>query len=74
MPGLDNDWLREMRRLLGVRVEVLLDWDAPNGPVKVVGELLWFDEGGEVCLRRDDGFAAWAWPCLEIKEAPQEEA
>lgn len=58
----ENEWSLHMRALLGRRVRVVLDRDPY---VEAIGELRWFDVGGEVCLLADDGFYRWCWPNLE---------
>ncbi|QFG14340.1 hypothetical protein PBI_TOURACH_105 [Mycobacterium phage Tourach] len=53
-----------MRSLLGQQVVVVLNREPLAA---VVGELLSFDEGGEVVIRDDGGFVRWCWPALEAE-------
>jgi hypothetical protein len=54
-----------MRALLGKNVRVTINRDPE---VVVTGQLLSFDEGGEVAIRREDGFVGWSWPALDAAE------
>lgn len=58
-----NAWVDTMRSLLGKRVKVTLSNEPENG-AHLIGTLVSFDEGGEVCVRADDGFLHWGWPNL----------
>lgn len=58
----ENEWVEHMRGCLGKQVRVIINRDPE---VAVIGQLLSFDEGGEVAVRRDDGYIGWSWPNLE---------
>lgn len=60
-----HDWREHMRSLLGKQVAVTIS--AEPELVVVKGQLLSFDEGGEVALRDDCGFIHWAWPNLSTE-------
>jgi hypothetical protein len=56
------------RKLLGEQVTVTLAYD-PDGrhPIVVEGQLLQFDENGEVDVRDETGVVHYCWPALEIE-------
>lgn len=57
----------EARALLGQQVEVVLDRAIPEAVIR--GQLLTVETSGEVVIRTEDGFTAYAWPMLEIRAA-----
>jgi len=59
-----SDYTDHMRSLLGKNVRVTIN---RNPEVVVSGTLLSFDEGGEVAIRREDGFVGWSWPALDAE-------
>jgi hypothetical protein len=58
-------WSRHMRSLLGRQVAVTLQ-EEPRAIV-LTGQLLSFDEAGEVVLRDETGFLHWGWPNLDTQ-------
>lgn len=63
----ENPWATHMRTMLGKQVKVTIDIDHD---VTITGQLVMFDDGGEVALRSDDGFTNWAWPNQETELIP----
>lgn len=70
-PPPANEWATHMRSLLGKQVEVTLQTE-PERHV-VTGQLLWFDEGGEVALRDDEGYICRGWPNLGTRALGDDE-
>jgi 8-oxo-dGTP diphosphatase len=67
-----DDWVARMRSLLGKRVQVTRQRQPHT--VVITGELMWFNEGGEVVLRNEHGFVGWPWPHLEIHAVENDES
>lgn len=62
-----HDWREHMYSMLGRQVVVTINREPEL--VTVTGQLLSFDEGGEVALRSEDGFVRWSWPNLDTAPA-----
>ncbi len=65
-----SPWIDHPRSLLGKQVEVLLQREGPQGqPAQVVarGQLLAFEDSGQVAVEDDMGFVHYCWPMLEIR-------
>lgn len=62
-----HDWREHMVSMLGRQVVVTINREPQL--VTVTGQLLSFDEGGEVALRSEDGFVRWSWPNLDTVPA-----
>ena len=71
-PPYSSERTDHMRSLLGKQVVVTLAKEPKL--VELQGQLLSFNEGGEVAIRHDDGFVTWAWPALEAEELDVESA
>lgn len=56
---------KDMVSYLGQEVWVRLTND--ETPVTYTGVLLAIEEGGQIALRMDDGFAVYCWPALEME-------
>lgn len=56
--------------LIGKKVIVTLKHPEETGEDSVVakGILVAFDEGGEARIQQEDGFLAYCWPMLDVKE------
>lgn len=56
-------WETRMCSMLGKQVRVIMQ----RNPVEVAktGELLWFEDSGEFCLRDEIGFVLYGWPNLQ---------
>ncbi|QNO01126.1 hypothetical protein [Mycobacterium phage CELFI] len=59
-----SNWTEHMRSLLGEQVVVVLNREPL---ATAVGELLSFEDGGEVVIRDDMGFVHYCWPALEAR-------
>lgn len=64
-PAVESAWVRKMRALLGLRVEVTYATD-PAHP-KQRGHLCRFSDDGEVVIEDETGTRHWIWPCLDIE-------
>lgn len=62
-----HDWREHMVSMLGRQVIVTISREPEL--VTVTGQLLSFDEGGDVALRSEDGFVRWSWPNLDTVPA-----
>jgi hypothetical protein len=69
----ENDWSKHMRSMLGKQVKVTIAWEEidDNGALheatSITGQLLMFDEGGEVAIRPEGDFIHWCWPNLKTE-------
>jgi hypothetical protein len=56
------------KSLLGKQVRVKLGVNTDGTTVYADGQLVAFDNHGEVMLRSDAGVVTWSWPNLEMEE------
>lgn len=59
----EYEWAADMRSKLGRQVEVVVQYEPKR--ISFSGELLMFDEEGQVAVRDETFCTYWCWPNLE---------